>query len=262
MKRNKSGFIAISLIYSFFLVLLMMLLAILVDYTHNRVLLSKVKKATQEKLNGISSFNPIGIKAKTNGSRYFPGEEVFYANRYWYVMEDDDTYITIFLRDALEEEEIKGILPVEYHSIANGVKMQLCLDTQESLNCYNYGENNLSYTWENSLAKLVTNSWLENDFLLQKAIALGTLSLMSFTDGNINADGSEKTYEEYVRIPTKNEIVRDNTCEYIWTLSVGEENSVFRIKNCNSFTSIEELIETPVTNRIAGIHPIIKVKKI
>ncbi len=55
MKNNK-GFIAISLIYSFFLVFLMVLLAILTNYTQERILLNDVKKETQEYLNTIKDF--------------------------------------------------------------------------------------------------------------------------------------------------------------------------------------------------------------
>ncbi len=43
MKLNNKGFIAISLIYSFFLVFLITLLAVVSDYAHNRVLLNDVK---------------------------------------------------------------------------------------------------------------------------------------------------------------------------------------------------------------------------
>lgn len=45
--KKKDGFIAISLIYSFFLVFLALLFSIAMDYSENRILLNDVKKETQ-----------------------------------------------------------------------------------------------------------------------------------------------------------------------------------------------------------------------
>lgn len=50
MKNNNKGFIAISIIYSFFLVFLMTLVGILASYSHNRTILNNVKTTIQNNL--------------------------------------------------------------------------------------------------------------------------------------------------------------------------------------------------------------------
>jgi len=87
MKKNNKGFIAISLIYSFFLVFLVTLLMILANYVHNRILLSSVKKETQEYLNGLAEFNPVELENKI----YNQGEEVNLASNRWLVLKDNGT---------------------------------------------------------------------------------------------------------------------------------------------------------------------------
>ena len=245
--KNKNGFIAISLIYSFFLVLLMMLVAIMVDYTHNRVLLNKVKKATQEKLNNLSEFNPIAISKKADGTNFLVGDEIFYANNFWLVIKDDNENVTIMLKNA-----IPGSLLVEglgdYASVVDINK-----------NMMKYGATDLSCNWENSLAKIAVNYWLDNEFLLQKAIAKNTLLKMTFTDGI-------KDYNEYVRIQTKEEfsgktgITCDDTQNKIWTLTKNiNDNKVYKTNNCID-KSYTEFI-SPESGQ-AEIHPVITVKKI
>ncbi len=56
MKNNNKGFIAISLIYSFFLVFLVTLLMISASYAKNRVLLNHEKQNIQEYLNDLPGF--------------------------------------------------------------------------------------------------------------------------------------------------------------------------------------------------------------
>ena len=101
MKNNK-GFIAISLIYSFFLVFLMTLLSIIVDYAHNRILLNDVKKTTQEKLNGLSEFNPIRLENKA----YTIGEVVSYADDKWVVIRNNSTSVILMLERSLKNSEM------------------------------------------------------------------------------------------------------------------------------------------------------------
>ncbi len=52
MKKNKKGFIATSLIYSFFLMFLMILILTVTDYAHNRLVMGELKRSIQEELSG------------------------------------------------------------------------------------------------------------------------------------------------------------------------------------------------------------------
>ena len=56
---NKKGFIATSLIYSFFLIFITLFLTIIADYLQNKVLLNTIEKGIKEELNngmGCSDF--------------------------------------------------------------------------------------------------------------------------------------------------------------------------------------------------------------
>ena len=63
---NKKGFIATSLIYSFFLIFITLFLTIIADYLQNKVLLNTIENGIKEDINkgmGISSFKQGDILA-------------------------------------------------------------------------------------------------------------------------------------------------------------------------------------------------------
>lgn len=53
--RNKNGFIATSILYTFFLVFLSLFVALIANYLHNRILLAKIDETSREKLYGINN---------------------------------------------------------------------------------------------------------------------------------------------------------------------------------------------------------------
>ena len=58
--NNKKGFIATSLIYSFFLIFITLFLAIIADYLQNKVLLNTIENGIKEEINkgmGCSNFS-------------------------------------------------------------------------------------------------------------------------------------------------------------------------------------------------------------
>lgn len=53
--RRKNGFIATSILYTFFLVFLTLFVALIANYLHNRILLAKIDETSREKLSGINN---------------------------------------------------------------------------------------------------------------------------------------------------------------------------------------------------------------
>lgn len=250
MKSNKRGFIAISLIYSFFLVFLMLLLSVLAEYAHNRILLGDVKRETQNYLNGLSEFNPISIKDKD----YVQGEEVIYADDTWLVLNDDRTkkQVTLVLKRSLNQTEIEaGLNKNGLVNVNDGNKVKMCAGYKIDNLCY-YVSSDIAgyntYYWDESIAKKITDDWLSTNALLQKAIARNTLiKLPSFSDGRISYTN------EYVRIPNNSEYskIKDTNA---WTLTYHSVSNGISNININN-------IAVAAHNNQRTIHPVILVKK-
>lgn len=247
MKNNK-GFIAISLIYSFLLIFLMTLMAVVADYAHNRILLNDVKKTTQNKLNSLSEFNPISLKSGT----YTAGDTITYADDSWEVIKDNGNSVILILARSLNNTELTSGLSSTYHSAISGNTINMCYSGYTAdFCCYNSsnaGQYNLYY-WDDSFVKNVLDYWFLNNTLLQKALDIGTLKSMSFSDGR-------KTYSSYVRIPTvqtdpiKSEYNNNN----VWSLTYKGNDSK------------QSLIYVNTTSVVAHttykeIRPIIEVKE-
>ena len=56
---NNKGFIATSLIYSFFLIFITLFLTIIADYLQNKVLLNTIEKGIKEDINNSNGFNGL-----------------------------------------------------------------------------------------------------------------------------------------------------------------------------------------------------------
>ena len=238
MKNNK-GFIAISLIYSFFLVFLMTLLSIVVDYAHNRILLNDVKKTTQEKLNGLSEFNPIHLENKT----YAVGEVVSYADDKWIVIKNNSTSAILMLERSLKNSEMLSALDVSISSAVSGNTISMCYNGYTASVCSYESETvgrSVPYYWDDSIVKIVVDDWLLNNALLQKAIANNALINMSFSDGR-------QTNSSYIRIPLNNEYTATGLS--IWNLTYSREDgkqSVIKINNVEKYAHSTNLEVKPV----------------
>lgn len=244
MKKNNKGFIAISLIYSFFLVFLVTLLMILANYAHNRVLLSSVKKETQQYLNGLAEFNPVSLENKT----YSPNEEVNLAGNTWKVLEDLGNSVKIILSRNLTELEISTALNSKGIGGAySGNTILMCLNSYNPLYC-NYSSSSTfnEYRWNISLVKIVTDYWLEDSAVLQKAIDTGNLIRQNFSDGRV-------TYNDYIRIPLASEYSLINDAN-IWYLSFSyRSNGVSYITNSSANIAAH--------TSYLGIRPVLVIKK-
>lgn len=256
--KNKHGFIAISLIYSFFLVFLMTLVTILTNYTHNRILLNGVKTKTQEYLNGLSEFNPIGLENKT----YNKGDYVFYANTSWKVIKDNGNSVVLIKAVALSSGEIQAAVANDKESsfstsvnrYLNNNTVPMCFPESVGLNVCKYIDNNdyIPYQWEISIVYKIVNDFLYNNALLQKAQARGTLLPMEFYDNTKEYDGSNKKYNEFIRIPTSDEYSDSG----IWSLTMDSF-----VPQYGSYIKIGTSSFLAHSTKLA-IQPVITVKKI
>ena len=244
MKKNNKGFIAISLIYSFFLVFLVTLLMILANYAHNRVLLSSVKKETQNYLNGLAEFKPVQLEKKD----YMEGEEVNVASNSWIVLEDEGTEVRLILKRNLTETEISEALSLqELNNIANSNTISMCLNTYHPKYCHYSSNSTFSeYKWSTSLAKIVLEYWFENSAILKKARDTGNLVKQDFSDG-------KELYNEYIRLPlaAESSLVNDPNC---WSLTFSyraDGISYLNIQGTN----------VPAHSTYKTIRPVIKIKK-
>lgn len=61
LKLNKNGFIATSLIYSFFLIFISLFIAVIADYLQNKVLLEATEKGIKDELNAFVDINTFKV---------------------------------------------------------------------------------------------------------------------------------------------------------------------------------------------------------
>lgn len=227
MLRNKKGFIAISLIYAFFLVFLATLLAIATDYAENRILLNDVKKYTKNYLNDLAEFNPVYIEDKT----YTAGEVINYAYDEWIVLEDNGDSIKVILNHSLTSEEIiriKAELNLPSSSYSSNT-IQMCLSTYSLYNgyCgYRDSTNYRLYNYGNSIVKKVLENWFSNNPTLQKAKDLNILQEMTYQDGLKNYYGQSNEYNTYVRIPNNSDTAAIKSIDSIKSI-VGNKKTWF-----------------------------------
>ena len=251
MKKNNKGFIAISFIYSFFLVFLLILLMVLNEYAQNRILLNDVKEETQLYLDSLAEFNPVSIPRKKdangNNINYASGEEMVYASDIWVVISDTGNEVKLILKRMLTAEELNKALVTQNINARRNNTVLMCLNTYRTTIC-NY-TNNVTYnyyTWSNSIAKIIVDHWLESNAILQKAIATNYLKEQNFTDGHTSIKG-------YIRIPSTTldpQVIDSN----IWYLTAGTRNN-----GISYITNRQTSFISHTTYK--GLRPVIVVKK-
>jgi hypothetical protein len=216
--KNKKGFIATSLIYSFFLIFLTLMVSVLTEYVHNRILLSSVKETIVEKLNTLADFYPVFLENTT----YNVGDTIDYLGEEWEVVEDYGASVKLILKRSLTSSEISA--STTYYS---GATTLMCANSSTNDFCYYVSsdiDNFNTYYWDESIPHKVINNWFSNDSLLQKAMDYDSLVSMSYTDGLAE-------YEDYIRIPVYGE-VSDSSIWYLTHDSTSD--GVSKIKNQNS----------------------------
>ena len=112
--KDKKGFIAISLLYAFFLIFIMLMVGILATTTQNRILVGALKNTIRENIadsiNTSLLFDTIQVDRE-----YKVGEKALFAGETWFVIEDsasDAETVKLILARVLREDELKKSLGV------------------------------------------------------------------------------------------------------------------------------------------------------
>lgn len=214
--KKKNGFIAVSLIYSFFLVFLMVMLASTVKNASTRVMLNTIKNDIKDTLNGNSEFIITTIPKKG----YSVGTEIDFVGEKWLVVENKPNSVVLVLKRALNMKEVTSALEVNQSNTdyfanscnASSCKVRMCFMKYMDNACYyQSGSNYVYYNWQNSVAKKVVEAWLSSNINLQKVCRMqydanqkkyvcskDGLINMTFSDGIQNNTG-------YIRIATNSE---------------------------------------------------------
>ena len=162
--RKKNGFIAISLIYSFFLVFLMTLSATLLNYAHNRVLVNSVVNETKDYLNDHAESDDTKLKRKNYNAK----ESVSYGGLTWLVLKDNsvENSVTLVLNRSLTSSEINTIITnLQFNMTFTNDRIKMCSIAMNDYYCYYTNASYYrQYNWQNSIIKtIVEESFTKSD---------------------------------------------------------------------------------------------------
>ncbi len=275
MKNNK-GFIATSMIYSFFLVFLMLLVTMLATAINNRVLVGYIEDDIRTEMDGSGSFVTTVVEPKT----YAVGEEISFANESWIVIQDLGSEIKAVLARSLTRIEIENAIGQSGNSQFYGTctsascQLRACFNASTS---GTIGESACSYfvlngvdlsrraAWNptaaqiaqrygQSLVSLVVNSWFQSHVGLQRVYSQNKLTEMRFNDGSFTLTG-------YIRIPSTSEVSTASS----WATAGGNSNLVpFHVLESVSSTQTKiynTSLQTVNSNTAAYIRPVIQIKE-
>ena len=275
MKNNK-GFMATSLIYSFFLVFLMLMALILITNQSNRMLLDSMKSEIRNQIYTTDSFHQDVIKRT---STYAVGSLIKYADESWYVMKDNTTnhILTLVLARSLSKQELvlalgKDYSDTEFYKTCNDniCQTKICRDYYVGLEFCNYysGDTNFSsnFGWSPSdtqinnqnygktIVSVAVNSWFQTHSGLQRVYNKNKLRQMSVADGVNTTNG-------YVRIPLSSEVTT------AYGISAWKGSYTFHLLDVYStnyakvYNPGESAVKNVLPNNYAVIRPVIEVKK-
>ena len=92
---NKNGFIATSLIYSFFLIFVTLFLTIIADYLQDKVLLNTIEKGIKDEINNNMSIEDFEVGDVLFFDNSMTGKYEYYKNKQWIVARINYDYNTI-----------------------------------------------------------------------------------------------------------------------------------------------------------------------
>ena len=289
---NKKGFFAISLIYSFFIVFLALMAAMLAQSVRSRVLVGRVKEDIRSDLDSSRGLYVNGLS-----EGYMVGDTVFLAGEEWRVLSDNTTSYALILNRALTKTELiqsTGISlsnsrHAEYYgtcSAENSCQLRACLNTPSNIEfCYLYTAGGVTYenfhrkpTWKMNLSSgelgqnfgttivsKAVNVWFNNHQGLQRLKnarkLVGKENPPYLNDGTTLSNNHSIT--GYVRIPSIEEInnlpilsknnLKGITPLHVMDLPAGEVRiNIFN--NTGAITSV-------YSNTAAYVRPVIEVLK-
>ncbi|MCI8393949.1 MAG: hypothetical protein HFH86_00490 [Bacilli bacterium] len=279
--KKKNGFIAVSLIYSFFLVFLMLMLSSSIKNAQTRLLLGTIKEDIKNQLGAKSEFIITSLPAKNplTNADYRIGDEVNFVGESWFVVSNQNNSVVLVLKRALNKEEVTQALEVSetnnnfFAGQCNDTSCQvrMCMSTYFDNLCYYQSNSNfVYYNWDKSIAKRIVESWFENNQNLQKVCRLqynatlgkrmcskDTLIHMTFHDGVQNNTG-------YIRIASNNEAAAGRTT---WVNNNGgylatESWTLTRQNATNGKSFIYDIKGNIRQNEnVMAIRPVIEVRK-
>lgn len=273
MKKDNNGFMATSLLYSFFFVFLMLMMGILAASVSNRVLVNNIKKDIREDIEGSSSIIKLDIPYKN----YRQGDTIEFANESWRVLGINGKIVTLVLDRSLSSEEIA--LAGGYSTndsyfecrgssclLRNCVKDEIkgnseCYVLTDKRNIYNtpiwkvsgYESQLQNVIYGQSLVGKTVDSWFLSHPGLKLAQEKGKLLSQSFSDGTINYTN------EFIRLPSSKEVSIINSwwnaSDYpIHLIDKPSNNKIYVCEYKNS-NAVSKELETG-----AYIRPVIEVK--
>lgn len=266
--KQRNGFIAVSMIYSFFLVFLMIILATSIKNAQTRQLLKTIKEDVREELNQ-KEFIVIQLPKEEN---YEINQEVDFVGDIWQVVENKTDSVILILKRELTMKELTEALEITKENTKffgacneNSCQVKMCTNGFSSQFCYYENQINYkNYEWNNSIVKYILERWLEKNVNLQKICRWqydeekdrricqkDTLMEMTFSDDISSRKG-------YIRVPTKEEIATSKqwviTNPNVWTLT--------REKILNGKNYIYSFQNSLIAHEVGrGIRPVIEVRK-
>ncbi len=244
MKKN--GFMATSLIYSFFLVFLLLMASLLAKDANNRILLNAMEENIRSSLEEDNEF----VVDKLESKIYMEGSIVSFAGETWQVIKDKGASIILILQRTLTRGEIVNALGsniattnTAYYETGTCDETSCQVRSCREVPTFNpnnppigiYGRENCYYdprnpsqyikaSWLPTTAQVETQNfgqkipstivmnWFQSHLGLQRALDLGKLNALDFDDGFLHYDASR---EIYVRIPLQSEVTAANSSS--WT---------------------------------------------
>lgn len=286
--KNKKGFLAVSLIYSFFLVFIMVMVTILSKSILNRNLINSVKEDIRS---DMDQYDDLDVGEIASGT-YAAGTTLSFAGEDWIVVNDSPSSVNtvdLILARALNKAEvIKAIGQTPTSNPATDpyygpdctdekCLVRLCryvtaIDNGGSYSvdenkyyCYRfYGGYGIpaSYAapmWQatinnvdssQSIISSVTQYWFNNNAKLKKAKNSGNLSSMQVSDGFFN-------FSTYIRLPTVAEANANGTK---WNYT-NDFQLWDRLNDTQTYVYFHDTVTTVPIENVSYIRPVIEVYK-
>lgn len=269
--KNKKGFIATSMIYSFFLVFLMLMVTILANSINNRILVGRIKEDIRSEIDAEASFAVDALPSKN----YAVSEVVRFAGEDWNVITDKGSTVVLVLNRALNKQEIVSAIREEGNNRIYGTcndtdcQVRACFNASTTQTageqyCWYYSgssyripawnptssqinNSNVTLRQGQTIVSSVVRSWFDSHQSLQRVLNKGKLVSMSFSDGGSTVSG-------YVRIPSTSEV----SSKPAWTSAKGPFHVLERASNTQT-KIYNTSLQTVTSNTSAFIRPVIEV---
>ena len=277
--RKKNGFIATSLIYSFFLVFGLLMAAILAKSVENRILVRAIQEDIRNEMNEQSGFVVDSLEDRT----YTVNELVNFANETWRVVEDKGPNVLLILNRSLTQTEIvmglnRESSNSEFYGTCNTTScmVRACRNYYAGQEfCYLYSGNTNLYrrpAWRptasqveadtigygRTIVSTVLDYWFTYHQGLQRVLSKNKLQAFTFSDGFFNypQSGQENIY---VRTLLSSEITSGATFAsslykpfHLLNAPSGNQINIYNTSN---------QVQAVASNTAAFIYPVIEVIK-